>query len=107
MVLFGTLLSGCTSFDTSDAGDTRSVLMGKKFTISVPVAEGQNTPRIDNEAIARFLGCKPDPSSGMNIYEFQTTGLGETEIHIPKGSPSTAPEFVMKVRVILGGQPFY
>jgi len=98
---------GCTSFDASDKDDTRSVLLGKKFTISLPASEGQSVPRIANEAIARFLGCKPDPSSGLIVYEFQTAGVGETEIHIPKQSAPGLPDFVMTVKVVLGGTPFY
>jgi hypothetical protein len=109
-VVWGLLfLAGCTTFDSTDDGDNKKILLGKTFTISLPASEEKRTPAFVKEAIIQYRECRRDPSTGMDVFEFKAVGLGETEIRIPKGpSLSSTPEadFVLTARVVLAGSPY-
>jgi hypothetical protein len=106
-VLVILLLSGCTSFDASDLGDTKEVLLGKEFRISLPGSSGERIPQVEKIDIARFERIQRDTSSGMDTFEFRAIGVGETRIKIPAASSSPLPEYAITIKVLLGGSPPY
>jgi hypothetical protein len=107
-ILFALLVAGCTSFDQSDEGDSKKILLGKTFTIALPAIDEVRRPRIANEGLVRFVGIQRDPSNGIDTFNFKAIGMGETEIFIPKSSAASgAPEYVFPVNVVIGGSPPY
>ena len=98
-------LSACTSFDESDNGDSSKVLLGKTFTVSLPTQLTERIPQIEKSEIVRFLDCRRNTSAGLDIFEFKATGLGESQIHISRDTDPKTPDYVITIKVVLGGSP--
>jgi hypothetical protein len=108
LIVFILLLAGCTSFDQSDDGDTKHVLLGKTFTIALPTMTEARRAQVGKENIVRFVEVQRDSPRGMDTFDFKAIGVGETEIHIPLtvSSAEDSKEFVLTIKVVLGGTPY-
>jgi hypothetical protein len=96
--------SGCTSFDASDDGGSKDVLLGKIFTISLPATPQDRAPEISPESFVRFLAFRRDSNTNQDVFEFKAIKVGEAKIKIPL--PSTGADqrtYVLTVDVVLGG----
>jgi paraquat-inducible protein B len=107
-IVFTLLLAGCTSFDQSDDGDSKSVLLGKTFTITLPALAEERRPHVEKENFVRFLEVQRDSPRGMDTFEFKAIGVGETAIHIPQtiSSSEETKDFILNLKVVLGGSPY-
>ncbi|HLY74866.1 MAG TPA: hypothetical protein VKU80_12175 [Planctomycetota bacterium] len=108
LILLAVLLAGCTSFDQSDDGDSKHVLLGKNFTITLPALEEARRAQVEKENIVRFVKVQRDSPQGMDTFEFKAIGVGETGIHIPLTITSSedSKDFVLTIKVVLGGTPY-
>ena len=108
LVLLGSLtLGGCAAdhFTEADEGQTKVVARGATFSISLasdPAAPPGEA--LVEGALIRLVGHRSDPEARREIYQFVAEGLGEADIRIrPLGSsPSTPPDYVLRVRVEQG-----
>src|SRR5579862_7302069 len=107
-ILCTVLLSGCTSFDQSDDGDSERVLLGKTFTVTLPALEEGRTPLVGKPNIVRFLDVQRDSPRGMDTFNFKAIGVGETDIRVPLtvSSAEDSKQFVLTISVVLGGSPY-
>ena len=107
-IVFTLFLAGCTSFDQSDDGDSKSVLLGKAFTITLPALTETRRAQVDRENIVRFVEVQRDSPRGMDTFEFKAIGVGETAIHIPQtvSSSEETKDFILTIKVVLGGSPY-
>jgi|SRR5579862_5721558 len=107
LFLLPVLIAGCTSFDQSDDGTSREVLLGKLFTVALPALAQPRAAQVQKENIVRFVVVHRNSPLGMDTFEFKAVGTGETDIHIPKApTPSEGSDFVLTVKVVLGGTPY-
>jgi hypothetical protein len=107
LIVFACLLAGCTSFDQSDDGNSKHVLLGKTFTITLPALAEARAAQVEKETIVRFVEVRRDSPRGMDTFEFKAIGVGETEIHIPQVlASSETKDFVLTISVVLGGTPY-
>lgn len=107
LILFALLMTGCTSFDQTDDGNSKEVLLGKTFTISLPSVAEPRESHIAKQSVARFVGSQRVFPGGMETFEFKAIALGETEIRIPlEIQSSESKDFVLTIRVVLGGSPY-
>jgi hypothetical protein len=102
------LLAGCVSFDQADDGDSKQVLLGKTFTITLPAMAEERRAQVEKEDIVRFLKVERDSPRGMDTFEFKAIGVGGTGIHIPLlvSSSEESKDFVLTIKVVLGGTPY-
>ena len=107
-ILYALLLGGCTSFDQSDDGDSKRVLLGKTFTITLPALEEGRKAQVEKPNIVRPVDVERDSPRGMDTFNFKAIGVGETDIRIPLtiSSAEDSKQFVLTIRVVLGGSPY-
>jgi paraquat-inducible protein B len=108
LIVLALLLTGCTSFDQSDDGDSKQVLLGKTFTITLPALDEARRAQVEKENIVRFVQVQRGSPQGMDTFEFKAIGVGETGIHIPLviSTSEETKDFVLTIKVVLGGTPY-
>lgn len=100
------IFSACTSFDQSDDGGSSKVLIGETFTVTLPSQPAERIPRIEKDDVVTFLAFRKNPSTDEDVFVFKAIGVGESAIHISKGSASQSPDFLITIKVVLGGSPY-
>lgn len=86
-----------------DEGQTKDLVLGASFSISLPAIGGtpRPAPRIEG-AYIRLRDQRVNPSTGYEVFEFIAEGAGEAVIRILTGCSADEPaglEYVLRVRI--------